>query len=128
MDQYILDVPLTMLYFDLVDLVNLIEEFGSEEVKFYLDNLKDILSKATTPEEKVHETKMKMRYFIVFGRVFLTNEMKFAFGTCLVEQEEYPSRKTIEEEFLEDCKGVYDRCDIMNIVEVSKEDLKNFNK
>ena len=43
MDQYVINLKLDMLYFDLLDLIKLIHKSGNKELICYLDYLKDVV-------------------------------------------------------------------------------------
>ena len=43
MDQYVINLKLAMLYFDLLDLIKLIHKSGNKELICYLDYLKDVV-------------------------------------------------------------------------------------
>jgi len=45
MDQYVVEFDMAMLYFDLMDLIHLIEESDNEHLKGYLEYLQKQLDK-----------------------------------------------------------------------------------
>lgn len=47
MDQYVVNFEFDMLYFDMLELIELIKENGSDSLKDYVDSLQEIVDEQT---------------------------------------------------------------------------------
>ena len=53
MDQYVIDINTCMLYYDIIELVDLIEKHGTEDFKeMYLDYFKEKIKEHEKPIDK----------------------------------------------------------------------------
>ena len=53
MDQCVITFNYSMLYFDMVEMIELIEANGSEDLKDYLESLKNIVNDNVTPNNSI---------------------------------------------------------------------------
>lgn len=50
MDQYVIVFEYAMLYYDMIDLIELIKESDNEDLKDYVDSLQKLVNDQTTSE------------------------------------------------------------------------------